>query len=91
MKTHFMEIFTVYIISNSDNIYYKGYTSDISRRLEQHNSPLGKYTSERGPWALVFKLSFDNKSDALKFEKMLKRQNHNYLDWLIASHKNELR
>jgi putative endonuclease len=90
MKTHFMEIFTVYIISNSDNIYYKGYTSDISRRLEQHNSLLGKYTSERGPWALVFKLSFHNKSDALKFEKMLKRQNHKYLDWLIASHKNEL-
>jgi len=30
------------------------------------------------------------KEDALKYERMLKRQNHNYLDWLIASEKNEI-
>jgi putative endonuclease len=85
-----MEIYTVYIISNPDGIYYKGYTTDIVQRLEQHNSPIGKYTSEKGPWVLVFTKSFDNKSEALKYEKMLKRQNHKYLDWLIASDKNEL-
>ena len=85
-----MEIYTVYIICNSQKVYYKGFTSDVLRRLEEHNSSIGKYTSEKGPWTLVFKHSFISKSDALKYERMLKRQNHNYLDWLIASEKNEI-
>jgi len=85
-----METYTVYIICNPQKIYYKGFTSDILRRLEEHNSSIGKYTSEKGPWTLVFKHSFISKSDALKYERMLKRQNHKYLDWLIASEKNEI-
>jgi putative endonuclease len=85
-----METYTVYIICNPQKIYYKGFTSDVLRRLEEHNSSIGKYTSEKGPWTLVFKHSFISKSDALKYERMLKRQNHKYLDWLIASEKNEI-
>ena len=85
-----MEIFTVYIISNPNGIYYKGFTTDINRRLDEHNSPLGKYTSNKGPWKLIYIRKFQNKSEALKYEKMLKRQNHIYLDWLIKSDKNEL-
>ena len=85
-----MEIYTVYIICNPQKIYYKGFTSDVLRRLEEHNSSIGKYTSEKGPWTLVFKHSFISKSDALKYERMLKRQNHKYLDWLISSEKNEI-
>ena len=83
--------YTVYIIKNPDGIYYKGYTTNIVRRLEEHNFPLGKYTSERGPWNLIFTKLFEAKSEALNYEKMLKRQNHKYLDWLIASDKNELK
>ena len=85
-----MEVYTVYIICNPQKIYYKGFTSDVLRRLEEHNSSIGKYTSEKGPWTLVFKHSFISKSDALKYERMLKRQNHKYLDWLISSEKNEI-
>ena len=85
-----METYTVYIIKNQENIYYKGYTTDISQRLEKHNSPLGKFTSARGPWELVFKKLFESKAEALKYESMLKRQNHRYLDWLIDSDKNQL-
>ena len=86
-----MEIFAVYMISNPKGIYYKGFTTDVNRRLEEHNSPLGKYTSDKGPWKLIFIKSFQVKSEALKYEKMLKRQNHTYLDWLIESDKNELK
>ena len=85
-----METYTGYIICNPQKVYYKGFTSDVLRRLEEHNSSIGKYTSEKGPWTLVFKHSFISKSDALKYERMLKRQNHKYLDWLIASEKNEI-
>jgi predicted GIY-YIG superfamily endonuclease len=33
-----MEICIVYIIENPEGVYYKGYTIDISRRLEEHSS-----------------------------------------------------
>jgi putative endonuclease len=85
-----IENYFIYIIANPEGIYYKGITSDIDKRLVQHNSPLGKYTSFKGPWKLIFLKKFTDKSEALKYEKMLKRQNHRYLDWLILSDKNEL-
>ena len=50
-----METYTVYIICNSQKVYYKGFTSDVLRRLEEYNSSIGKYTSQKGPWTLVFK------------------------------------
>ena len=57
-----MEVYTVYIICNSQKVYYKGFTSDVLRRLEEHNSSIGKYTSEKGPWTLVFKHHFFSKT-----------------------------
>jgi putative endonuclease len=80
----------VYIIKNIDNILYKGYTLDIQKRLIAHNEGLSRYTKNKGPWSLVFIKYFKEKSEALQFEKLLKRQNRRYLDWLISSDKNEL-
>ncbi|NBV69005.1 MAG: hypothetical protein EBR74_10760 [Flavobacteriia bacterium] len=31
-------MYTVYIICNPQNIYYKGFTTHVSRRLEAHNA-----------------------------------------------------
>ena len=42
-----MEMYTVYIICNPQNINYKGFTTNVSRRLEEHNASVGKYTSEK--------------------------------------------
>ena len=86
-----MEQFLVYIIVNPNNIYYKGFTTNMDNRLFLHNNAEGKFTSNKGPWKLIFLKSFDKKSEALKYEKMLKRQNHKYLEWLIASDKNEIK
>lgn len=85
-----MDQFLVYIISNPERIYYKGITTDIKQRLALHNEAEGKYTSGKGPWEVIFLKKFESKSEALKYEKMLKRQNHKYLDWLIYSDNNEL-
>ena len=85
-----MDKFYVYIIENEKGILYKGFTENIKVRLEFHNQNLSTYTAHKGPWELVFIKSFETKSKALKFEKMLKRQNHNYLNWLINSDKNEI-
>jgi putative endonuclease len=79
----------VYVIANRDNVYCKGYTADIDTRISYHNAGKSNYTKNRGPWKLIFLKSFESKSEALKYERMLKRQNHKYLDWLILSKNNE--
>ena len=85
-------MFFVYIIhSEKHDIYYKGFSTDIVKRLEFHNDNKGNFTKNKGPWKLIFLKQFDSKKEALQFEKMLKRQNRKYLDWLIASSKNEIR
>ena len=80
----------VYIIQNTQNIFYKGYSTNIAKRLDYHNSNKSTYTKNKGPWVLVFIQKFDSKTEALKFEKMLKRQNHKYINWLIESDRNQI-
>lgn len=68
----------VYILRCSDNTLYTGYTTDIERRMREHNSGKGaKYTRGRGPVELVYREKKDSKSSAMKREyeiKQLKRE-----------------
>jgi len=59
---------------NSDGILYKGYTTDLQHRLDQHNVCNGfvSFTHHRGPWKLVYKEAFNNKKDAMTREKFFK-------------------
>ncbi|RYD58607.1 MAG: GIY-YIG nuclease family protein [Sphingobacteriales bacterium] len=82
----------VYIIrSEVDGTLYKGYSSDYLRRLEEHNEGLSTYTSRKRPWQLVYVESHPSKTEAIKRELMLKKQNRKYLDWLIDQPSNILR
>ena len=51
-----------------------GYTGNLKKRILEHNtsSCRKKYTSNRGPWKLLFDKAFANKSEAIKYEKFLK-------------------
>jgi len=81
----------VYIIySASSDIYYKGVSENYLGRLEQHNNNLSRYTAGKGPWKMVYVEEFVSKTDALVREKMLKRQNRKYLEWLILQPVNKL-
>jgi len=83
--------FTYILYSNSLNKYYIGSTNNISRRLEEHNSRHTKSTRNGIPWHLVFVKTFGNHSEALKFEKMIKRQkSRKFIEELISSNKNEI-
>ena len=69
----------VYILKCSDDTLYTGITTDIKRRVEEHNnSDKGaKYTKVRRPVALVYSEELENRSVASKREyeiKQLKRQ-----------------
>ncbi len=83
-----MKYYTYIIQSRKDSSYYIGYTSDIAKRLEFHNSGESKYTSKKMPWMIVYYEIFGNKSDAIKRERFLKKQrNREFFDRLIKSFK----
>ncbi len=49
-------------------------TSNIQRRILEHNSGLVKSTRNRRPLEVIHYESFENKSEALSFEKKLKER-----------------
>lgn len=63
-----------YILRCSDGTLYTGWTNDIKRRLEAHNSGKGaKYTKPRRPVALAYIEYFDTKEEAMSREYAIKR------------------
>ncbi len=52
--------------------YYYGSTENIEKRLQEHNSGFGKYTSKYAPWELVYFECFETRSEAVKREKYFK-------------------
>lgn len=69
-----------YIVQCVDGTLYAGITTDVKRRMEEHNnSALGsKYTSVRRPAKLVYCKKYKNRSTASKEEwriKQLSREN----------------
>ena len=67
--------YTVYILECADGTYYTGITTDITRRIEEHNhSPKGaKYTRARRPVILRYHEEHLGKSQALKREMAIKK------------------
>lgn len=66
---------TVYVLENiGDHSWYIGQTSDLRRRLEQHNSGQGGQTTKRKPgyWKMIYAEAYLDKRDALGREKFLK-------------------
>ena len=64
----------IYIIQCSDNTLYTGTTTDVSRRIAEHNrSKGGSYTRIRMPVKLIYQEAYPNRSEALKREAQIKR------------------
>jgi putative endonuclease len=64
----------VYLIECSDGTLYTGYTTDIERRVGEHNAGDGAtYTRGRTPVELRHSETFDAKGDALSREHAIKR------------------
>ena len=64
----------VYIVKCKDESLCTGWTNDINKRLEAHNSGKGaKYTRGRAPVTLVHLETFESKEDALRREHEIKK------------------
>ncbi|MCK6611887.1 MAG: GIY-YIG nuclease family protein [Bacteroidia bacterium] len=79
-----MEHYVYILFSDNHNVFYKGYTTNPEKRLEEHNQNKSRYTKGKGPWKLVFTKRFDTKSEALKEELRLKKLNRASIEKLIA-------
>jgi len=51
---------------------YVGYTSDLTKRLHEHNQGDSKFTKSGIPWKLIYSEELASKSDAIKREAFLK-------------------
>jgi putative endonuclease len=70
MKTYF-----VYILNCSDNTFYTGITSNLTKRLIEHKKGIynGSYTSTRRPVSLVFYAEFTDVNMSIDAEKQIKK------------------
>lgn len=76
----------VYIVQCSDDSFYTGVTTDLDRRVSEHNNSkrAAAYTRSRRPVELVYHESHSSQSTALKREyeiKQLDRQEKEALVW----------
>ena len=64
----------IYIVECSDGTLYTGWTTEIKRRVQEHNSGRGaKYTRARRPVVLRYFEEFNTKEEALKRECAIKK------------------
>lgn len=64
----------VYILRCRDGSLYTGITTDLARRVKQHNAgTAARYTRVRRPVTLVYQESQPNRSEASKREAAIKR------------------
>ena len=71
-----MTYFVYLIVSNLKNnkkLSYVGYTNNLKKRLELHNSGRGAKFTRGKKWKLVYYEKYDSKSTALKEEFRLKK------------------
>jgi predicted GIY-YIG superfamily endonuclease len=69
-----MEKLFVYVLKNRDTPprYYTGLTSDVARRLAEHNSDGGHRTCRYRPWSVDVVVEFADERRATAFERYLK-------------------
>lgn len=64
----------VYILKCNDNTLYTGWTNNLKKRINSHNSGKGsKYTRSRIPVKYVYTFKCDDKIQAMKFEYKIKQ------------------
>ncbi len=78
----------LYILqSERDTSYYIGVTTNVQKRVWQHNSGGSTYTRGRRPWKLVYLEEFASSTEAHKRERMIKaRKSRQYIEMLISRH-----
>lgn len=75
----------VYVLECADGSLYTGYTTDVERRVAEHNAGEGaKYTRGRTPVEPVHVERFESKSAAMSREYAIKQLSRREKERLVA-------
>ena len=73
------------LFSATLNKYYVGSTTDIERRLAEHNRGKEKFTKTGIPWLLVHTETFEELTQARKRESFIKKmKSRKFIEQLIS-------
>lgn len=68
-----MDFHYVYILESiKDKGWYTGYTSDLKKRITEHQAGYTKTTKHRRPWKLIYYEASRSLEDTIAREKYLK-------------------
>jgi predicted GIY-YIG superfamily endonuclease len=66
-------MFYVYILKSvKDNSYYTGISTDLKRRIKEHDNGKARYSNSKRPYRLKWYCAFPNRIKAYDFERYLK-------------------
>jgi putative endonuclease len=76
MKDRSLKMYYVYIVKCADDTLYTGISTQLERRIEEHNSSDrgAKYTRVRRPVELVYSEEYPDRSSASKREYEIKKR-----------------
>ncbi|MFC4552978.1 MULTISPECIES: GIY-YIG nuclease family protein [Halorussus] len=81
-----MSVHWIYVIECADGSFYTGYTTDVERRVQEHDRGDGaKYTRGRTPVELVHAERFESKSAAMSREYEIKQLTRREKERLVES------
>lgn len=80
-----MSFYTYVLYSENFNKIYIGQSSDLEKRLWEHNNGFSKYTKRYIPWEIIYKETFKSRSEAMKREKELKSQKGREYIWQMLN------
>ena len=81
----FYDFFVYIIYSPLLDKFYVGYTSDLEKRLLDHNSGISDFTSKTSDWEMKHTESFPDRQLAMKREKEIKKKkSRRYIEWIIT-------
>jgi putative endonuclease len=79
-----VDVHHVYVLECADGTYYTGYTTDVERRVAEHDAGAGaKYTRGRTPVELVHVEEFETRSAAMRREHEIKSLSRRRKDRLV--------
>ena len=87
-----MKDWYVYIVRCSDKTLYTGSTTDVERRVHEHNFTKkgAKYTRPRRPVSIVYKERLKNRSLAQKRESYIKSLKRENKEMLVEEYKKQM-
>ena len=69
-----MKVYLYILFSHSLQKYYAGISEDVQKRLHQHNSGMGQFTSTGVPWIFITVIECSSISDAMILDKKIKKR-----------------